>query len=1211
MYWWVAQLLWSLAFTIVAELIRPKVKPDSPNPASLDDFSIPTADEGRAIPAVFGTCRITGSNTTWYGDLEVVPIKKKVKTGLWSSSKITIGYKYLLGLESTLCYGTVDELVSIEFGDVEAGMSQTVSADEVVVNINKPDLFGGDEKEGGIVGKMRFYLGTPAQTANAYMEDVLGKPMPAYRGVCRMVFEHVYLGTSTYLKAPAYVIKRQPNSLGLTGGKHIIGDDANPACIIHEVLTNQLWGAGVPETLIDMGTLTTLGNTCYDEGLGLSMIFNGGTTAEDLLVEVLRHIDGTMYTDPLTGQLTFKLMRDDYDIEELPEFGEDEITSMDFSRGSWNETSNTVKVKFVDRSQHFTIRTMQAQDLAIVHGRDGEIATQEVEMLGFSTAEAAQFAANRTLRTVAYPLSRSRITMNRKGFVLRPGSVFKLNWPAFDIESMVVRVTNINFGGMFDNKIEVDVVEDIFNVSEALYALPPPTEWEDPVGAPEPLAYQHAFEAPYHMLGDASRYIATVGARDNVSDIGYQTWQDTAGGTAYAKTGSVYEFAPVGILRSGYPSNTAADDATGFVIDPGKGLSELGSVTSEDRAGGDTLALIKSAAGEEIVAWQTVTPTGDGGYTISDVLRGVLDTLPLSHDAGAEVWFITEGVGLLSESPYIANSTITGKLPTIGAGSVLDIGDATQLSVTLAQRAQKPYPPANILIDGEPGGEITGDADITWSIRHRVDQYVNGDIVAQDAASYTATPEGGYELRIYVDEVLIRTVDIDSAPFDSYTYDTSTRTSDNADLTLPTRVEIRAVNGSYASVWRSSANFYFDGSALEDLAIATTSPLPNGEPGEAYSYTMAATGGEPPYTWEVLSGGEGDFAITPIDALTGTITGTPSSEHVYSLEIQVTDNVGATDSATFQLAVINDCAPYTVPPSEGHTFPIIYEEEPLEAEGNTLHICNGVGDYAVEDLFSSGEGGGWYDFTDPTTLWQDLAGTTPVTTDGDLVMRVDDLSGNGNFLRCLGDVGHRVYYRDVGGVRYCELEDVGSGSPVDGVVWDSLPVIRSGAATEFTIGAAYEHVSGDGRHMEVQLYAREIPHTPSNTRYVRLGHAYVNTPLRAIAEYYEPDPYYLNTNTATVSGSPTYGPHASVAEFDLSAESPAPAVESLYTSGFDAESDVVTTLGSWGEDGLASGHQQYLTVRLHRAYAVVIVERAVTTDEKAALTTYLNTKAGL
>lgn len=47
-------------------------------------------------------------------------------------------------------------------------------------------------------------------------------------------------------------------------------------------------------------------------------------------------------------------------------------------------------------------------------------------------------------------------------------------------------------------------------------------------------------------------------------------------------------------------------------------------------------------------------------------------------------------------------------------------------------------------------------------------------------------------------------------------------------------------------------------------------------------------------------------------------------------------------------------------------------------------------------LFSAGQQGAWYDPSDLSTLWQDAAGTIPVTANGDPVGRVGDKSGNAN-----------------------------------------------------------------------------------------------------------------------------------------------------------------------------------------------------------------------
>lgn len=50
-------------------------KPPSPKPASLADFDVPTADESREIPVVFGTVTITGANVIWYGNLRAEQIE--------------------------------------------------------------------------------------------------------------------------------------------------------------------------------------------------------------------------------------------------------------------------------------------------------------------------------------------------------------------------------------------------------------------------------------------------------------------------------------------------------------------------------------------------------------------------------------------------------------------------------------------------------------------------------------------------------------------------------------------------------------------------------------------------------------------------------------------------------------------------------------------------------------------------------------------------------------------------------------------------------------------------------------------------------------------------------------------------------------------------------------------------------------------------------
>lgn len=75
----VLMVWWYIVVFIVALVLAVTMMPKSQSqpPAGLGDFKVPTAEEGREIPVLFGTRDCEGPNVVWYGDLKVEPIKKK------------------------------------------------------------------------------------------------------------------------------------------------------------------------------------------------------------------------------------------------------------------------------------------------------------------------------------------------------------------------------------------------------------------------------------------------------------------------------------------------------------------------------------------------------------------------------------------------------------------------------------------------------------------------------------------------------------------------------------------------------------------------------------------------------------------------------------------------------------------------------------------------------------------------------------------------------------------------------------------------------------------------------------------------------------------------------------------------------------------------------------------------------------------------------
>jgi hypothetical protein len=73
----IARLVLGLVLAAISYALSPRPRTETPRAAGLDDFSLPTAEEGRPIPVVFGTVLITGPNVVWAGDLKVTPIRKR------------------------------------------------------------------------------------------------------------------------------------------------------------------------------------------------------------------------------------------------------------------------------------------------------------------------------------------------------------------------------------------------------------------------------------------------------------------------------------------------------------------------------------------------------------------------------------------------------------------------------------------------------------------------------------------------------------------------------------------------------------------------------------------------------------------------------------------------------------------------------------------------------------------------------------------------------------------------------------------------------------------------------------------------------------------------------------------------------------------------------------------------------------------------------
>src|SRR5215469_9285213 len=91
--------------------------------------------------------------------------------------------------------------------------------------------------------------------------------------------------------------------------------------------------------------------------------------------------------------------------------------------------------------------------------------------------------------------------------------------------------------------------------------------------------------------------------------------------------------------------------------------------------------------------------------------------------------------------------------------------------------------------------------------------------------------------------------------------------------------------------------------AFAQVTIQTTSPLPNGSAGVAYTpLTFAATGGVTPYQWTFT----GNMPPGMNLSTAGVLSGTPTADGNYSIAVTVTDSSsppGQTSTSEFAILI--------------------------------------------------------------------------------------------------------------------------------------------------------------------------------------------------------------------------------------------------------------------------------------------------------------------
>jgi len=406
--------LWVAGF-LISDYFRQRLP--SQTPSGIGDFNIPTATEGRVVPVVIGgTVRVNAPNCVWYG--EFAAIERTVTTGVIFQDEETIGFTYELALQYALFKGEAAGITGVWIGDDKVWNADTDNAGNpaLVVDVDRPDLFGGEGNGGGFSGRLRLFPGTEDQAVSAFLASRID-PLPAYRGTCYVMVTSLdetagaTIGESNqlrYIRVEVQTFDTVANgglgdSLNLGDDQHFIGKDANPMDVAWRLYTNNRWGRGFAPVELDLASFSAARQTCFDEGIGFTQLIDELTTTGDIQDTLEQHVDGYIGPNPITGQIEVKLARQDYDpLTEFQATDANIVAVKKWSKGDWSQTKNRIRVRYTDRAKDWN--ETHAIELApgnrIIQGRT---VTEELRFQGCHTASVAQALAARTKRGVSQP----------------------------------------------------------------------------------------------------------------------------------------------------------------------------------------------------------------------------------------------------------------------------------------------------------------------------------------------------------------------------------------------------------------------------------------------------------------------------------------------------------------------------------------------------------------------------------------------------------------------------------------------------------------------------------------------------------------------------------------------------------------------------------------------------------------------------------------
>lgn len=677
------------------------------------------------------------------------------------------GFKYYLGWQHVICWSGPDVGIrkiwmNVYDTKIEESSQAAIWEDGtatlannpngITININNENMFGGVDEGGGFVGDVRIYFGGNSQSKDSWMiqqmsadsvqEDLRGLT-PKYPMYITAVIPKAYIGKQANIPSMWFEVVNYPNHLGFDK----IGNDLNAAEAIYEILTNSDWGCNEDESYFDRDSLVVLGNICKNENLGVSIeIADSVDQAKTFIDKILNHINAVKYDSPVTGKLTFKAIRYDYDEATLDTFDTSNCISCDYTRLDWSETYSATIASFTDASNEYEISTVPDNDIANVKITNN-IKEKQIDASYFTTAENAKTYAMTTQLSAGYPLASVTLEVNRCGFNKVIGDVAILSWPPYGISKMIVRITNVDYGSLASDTIKITAIEDVFSFGKTIYSFSNGVQWTTTAYSPADIEYYLFTEMPYEITKSKNSYLEAVAIQPSIYTSLWKIWRyknseyNVTAQSSKWSTGAylVYEYQKsfsideVGIEISAIGASNNFD----FIIDNINNSPDI----YNNRTGTNLLFI-----DNEIMSYNSITKLPNGNYKVLGIIRGIYDTLPKTHASHSIVYLFDNSLNISGLLPLCSEGSTSNEQVEITTATVDKSANFVYnniIHIDTVRRSEMPSVMANLKISADKGTltEYTYDTiskyagKLIFSYNER-DKFITNGVISQEETQY-------------------------------------------------------------------------------------------------------------------------------------------------------------------------------------------------------------------------------------------------------------------------------------------------------------------------------------------------------------------------------------------------------------------------------------------------------------------------------------------